>query len=141
MTKLTKIYLSTLLLALVITACTTAKVTPADPVKGTPATTNYIVDPRLTSALTTAQGVNAVTAAVDPYSPLIDLGLGTVAAVAAWFAKKKNDKANAATLLTRTVIQGVEASGSAEAKAAIEKHATLVGVQGALSDMVYTVTK
>jgi len=141
MTKLTKIYLSTLLLALVITACTTAKVTPANPATGTPASTNYIVDPRLTSAIDTAKGVVGVTAPVNPYAGAVDIGLTAIAGIAAWVAKRKNDKANAATLLTKTVIQGVEASGSAEAKTAIEKHATLVGVQGALSDLVYNVTK
>ncbi len=136
-----KLLLPALLLALVITACTTAKVTPANPATGTPATTNYIVDPRLTSAIDTAKGVVGVTAPVNPYAGAVDIGLTAIAGIAAWVAKRKNDKANQATLLATTLVQGVEASGSAEAKAAIEKHATLVGVQGALSDLVYTVTK
>ncbi len=127
--------------AFVIVGCTVARVTPADPIKGTPATTNFVVDPKLTQGLATAGAVNTATAAVNPFSPVIDIGLTGIAAIAAYFAKRKNDQATQSALLTRTVIQGVEASGSAEAKAAIEKHATNVGVQGALSDLVYTVTK
>jgi hypothetical protein len=135
-----KYILPVVVLALIL-GCTTAKVTPANPATGTPATTNYIVDPRLTTVLDTGHAVVGATSAINPYAGLLDLGLGAVAAVATWFAKRKNDQAKGSALLTKTVIQGVEASGSAEAKAAIEKHATLVGVQGALSDLVYNVTK
>ena len=141
MKKTNKILISVLALGLLITACTTAKVTPANPTTGAPASTNYVVNPKLTSTLDTVGSVVDVTAPVDPYAGLIKLGLGAIAAGATWFAARKNSQAAQSALLTKTVIQGVEASGNADVKAAIEKHATLVGVQGALSDAVYTVTK
>lgn len=136
-----KYLITSVALIAVVTACTTAKVTPANPATGTPATTNYVVDPRFTQVIDTAKGVVAVTAPVNPYAGLIDLGLGSAAAIAAWFAARKNTQAAQSALLAKTVIQGVENSGSADAKAAIEKHATAMGVQGALSDLVYTITK
>lgn len=131
-----KLLIPVLFLVLVITACTTAKVTPADPATGTPAVTNYVVDPRLTSALDTAKGVVAVTAPVNPYAGLLDLGLGTVAAVATWFAKKKNDKANASTLLAKTIVQAIDQQDSDTVKAAIQTHAARVGVEGELNTFV-----
>lgn len=135
--KMIKYVTSILAVVGLIAACTTAKVTPATPT--TPASTNWIVDPRLATGLATAGAVNAATAAVNPYSPAIEIGLGAIAALAAWVAKSKNDKATQAALLLKTVIQGVENSGAVEVKQAIQAQATAVGVEGALGTIVQAV--
>jgi len=125
-------------LLLVIVGCTTAEVKPnPDPTQ--PPLTNWIVDPKLTTGLATAGAVNAATAAVNPFSPAVEIGLGAIAALAAWVAKRKNDAAAQKGLLLKTVIQGVENSGSAEVKGIIQKQAIAIGVEGELSTTVQKV--
>ena len=121
--------------ALLLVGCTTTKVDETPPGSGH-YTTNTIVSPKLEAVLTTAGAVNTATAPVNPFSPLITIGLAAITAGASWFAKYKNDKANSSALLLRTVVQGVENSGSAEAKKAIETHAINLGVEGDLGQTV-----
>jgi hypothetical protein len=130
-----KYLLPVVVLALIL-GCTTAKITPANPSTGTPATTNYIVDPRLVSAIDTAKGVAGVIAPVNPYAGAVDIGLGTVAAIAAWVAKRKNDKLAAQTLLTKTVVQSIDAQDNQAVKDAIQAHASRIGVEGELNTFV-----
>lgn len=127
------------ILAVLIVGCTVARVTPADPVAGTPATTNYIVDPKLTQGLATAGAINAATAPVNPAYPLVEIGLGAIAAAAAWFAKRKNDQLAAQTLLTKTVVQSIDAQDNQTVKDAISAHAGKIGVEGELNTFVQKV--
>lgn len=123
-------------LAIVIIGCTTAKVTPADPATGTPATTNYIVDPKLTKAIEVASQVNDATAAVDPYSGYVKWGLGAASLVAGWFAKRKNDQLAAQVALSKAMVQAVDQYDNQAVKDAIQVHATRVGVEGELNTFV-----
>jgi len=127
------------LLALII-GCTTEKVTPAKPATptspATPAVTNWIVDPRFDTTLTTIGGVNQATAPVNPFAPAVTIALGAAAALASWFAKRKNDQAATSALLTKTVVQAVDALDQQPVKDAIQAHATRVGVEGALNQVV-----
>lgn len=133
-----KLTLAVALLSACITACTTAKVTPATPT--TPATTNYIVDPRLTTTLTTIGDVNKATAPVNPFAPLIDIGLGAAALIASWVAKRKNDQAAQSSLLLKTVIQAVDAIDQQPIKDAIQAHAVRVGSEVQLNQVVKKVS-
>lgn len=136
----TKHFLLALGLALVLIGCTTQKITPAKPATPTspaePAVTNYIVDPRFDSALTTIGAVNTATAPVNPFSPVVEIALGAAAALAAWFAKRKNDQAAESALLFKTVVQGVENAANPDVKAAIQAHAGIIGVEGELGTAV-----
>jgi len=127
--------LSILVLSAVLIGCTSTKVSETPPGSGN-YSTNYVVDPRLVTAIETAKAVNDATKPVNPFSGAVEIGLGAVAALAAWFAKRKNDQANQQALLLKTVVQGVENAGNAEVKAAIQKHAVNVGVEGKLGDAV-----
>jgi hypothetical protein len=129
--------LAVALIAIGIIGCTVAKVTPAT--STTPAFTEYSPDPRLTNALATAGAINSVTAPVNPYSFPIQVGLGAVAAIAAWVAKNKTDKANQQALLLKTVIQGVENAAQPAVKEAIKSQASAIGVEGELSTTVQKV--
>jgi len=127
--------LSVLFLSVALIGCTSTKVTETPPGSGNYAT-NYVVDPRLVTAIETAKAVNDATAPVNPFSGAVEIGLGAVAALAAWFAKRKNDQANQHALLLKTVVQGVENAGNSEVKATIQKHAVNIGVEGDLSSAV-----
>lgn len=130
-----KFILSVMAAALLVAGCTTARVTESPPGSGN-YSTNYVVDPRLEAGLVTAGAVNAATAPVNPFSPLVEIGLGAVAAAATWFAKRKNDQATQANSLLKVVVQGVENSDNADAKKAIQAHAVNVGAEGALNSAV-----
>jgi hypothetical protein len=122
-----------LILAALITACTVPQVvTHSD---GT-SETNHVVDPKLTTAITTGRAVNIATAPVNPYSPLVEIGLGLAAATAGWMAKRKNDKAAANELLLRTVVQAIDNLDDAKVKEAIQSHASNIGVEGELNTAV-----
>lgn len=127
--------ISIVALSVVIIGCTTTKRTETPPGSGN-YQTNAIVDPRFESTISTIGAVNSATAGVNPFSPLISIGLGAATAIATWFAKRKNDQAAQSNLLLRTVVQGVEQSGSSEVKSAIEKHASRIGVEGSLGPTV-----
>lgn len=135
-----KHFLLALGLALIVIGCTTQKITPAKPATPTspavPAVTNYIVDPRLDNTLATIGAVNTATAPVNPFSPVVNIALGTAAALAAWFAKRKNDQAAQSALLTKTMIQAVDALDQQPVKDAIQAHAVRVGVEGELNQVV-----
>lgn len=133
-TNIKHILISFAVIIVLVTACTTAKVTPAT--SAAPAVTNYIVSPKLTTALDTVGSINAVTAPVNPYSPIIDIGLGGIAAIAAWVAKRKNDAAAQQALLLKTVIQGVENANLPAVKTAIQTQAVAIGVEGSLGNTV-----
>ncbi len=120
--------------AFVIVGCTVARVTPADPIKGTPATTNIVVDPRIASTVGTAGAIaDAVPVWGAPARTIIEAVGGLVTAVSLVVARRKN------TLL-KTVIQGVENSGIPEVKVAIAKHAEVMGVETELGKVVHSVT-
>tara|TARA_R110000868_G_scaffold341505_2_gene602368 strand:+ start:1145 stop:1582 length:438 start_codon:yes stop_codon:yes gene_type:complete len=134
-----KFPIAVLFLALAV-GCTTQKITPAKPATptepATPAVTNYIVDPRLDSTLGTIGEINKATAPINPFSPLVDIGLGAAALIAAWVAKRKNDQAAQSALLFKTVVQGVENAANPTVKAAIQAHAGVIGVEGELGTAV-----
>ena len=134
-TKMKYIVLSCVVIICAVTACTTAKVTPPT-VPGNPPSTNWIVDPKLTTALVTAGAINTATAPVNPLSPAVDIGLAAIAALAAWVAKRKNDQAAQSALLLKTVVQGVENAANPAVKAAIQAHAGVIGVEGELGTTV-----
>jgi flagellar hook-basal body complex protein FliE len=98
--------------------------------------TVHAVDPRLTTGLAISSAANAASAPSNPASPLIELGLLGVAGVASWIAKRKNDKAAANEQLLKVVIQAIDALDNSETKAAIQTHASRVGVEGQLHDVV-----
>jgi hypothetical protein len=121
------------LVVLSIPSCTTPEVvTQPD---GT-VSTNAVVDARLVAAVIAAKAANAATAPVNPFSGLIELGLGAVAVGAGWVAKRKNDKAAANALLLKTVIQAIDALDSSSVKDAIQSHAVKIGVEGELNTVV-----
>lgn len=101
--------------------------------------TNAIVHPNLTTALTTAEAVNTATAPVNPWSPVVSIVLAAAASVATFVAKRKNDQANESALIAKTIIQGVENSGHPETKAAIKTQATAIGIEGKLGTLVQAV--
>ncbi len=131
--------LAILAIAFLLVGCTVARVTPANPATGQPATTNYVVDPKLTQGLATAGAVNDATRPVNPFAPVVDIGLGAVAAIAAWVAKKKNDAAAASTLLAKTIVQSIDAQDNQATKDAISVHAAKIGVEGELNSFVQKV--
>lgn len=100
------------------------------------ASTNHIVDPKLATALAAARASNAATAPINPYSPLLEIGLGLAAAGAGWYAKRKNDAAAANALLTKTIIQAIDTLDDSKIKDAIQVHAVKVGVEGELNQTV-----
>lgn len=78
----------------------------------------YVANTNLTTAVGIGQGVNAVTAPVNPYSPLVDIGLATALAIAGFIAKRKNDQAAAA------------ADAASQKTAALNQLAASVAAQG-----------
>jgi hypothetical protein len=99
----------------------------------------HSVDPRLSTAIDTGRAVNAATAPMNPYSPLVEIGLGLTAALAGWVAKRKNDKAAANELLAKTLVQAINNLDDDKAeivKPAIKDHAVSLGVEGDLSQFV-----
>jgi len=140
--KKNKFILPIILLVTVI-GCTTQKITPTKPATptapATPAITNFIVDPRLESALGTIGEINKVSAPVNPFSGLVDIGLGAAALIAAWVAKRKNDANAQNALLLKTVVQAVDGLDQQPVKDAIQAHAARVGVEGQLNQVVKSV--
>ncbi len=121
------------LLFLVVSGCTVPQVTQAP--DGT-TSTNYVVDPRFETGILTGRAVNTATAPVNPYSPIVEIGLGAAAAIAAWFAKRKNDQASGSMAQLKTVIQAVDALDDVKIKEAIQAHAVRVGTETELSKTV-----
>lgn len=97
--------------------------------------TVWTVNTNWVNAIQTAKTVNEV-ANPTATAPLVNLGLGALAAGLAWWARIKNEKQKGAEALLQTVIDGVEASNSAEAKKAIELEATRRGVNATLHALV-----
>lgn len=140
--KMNKFILPILLLAMVV-GCATEKITPAKPATPTspavPAITNYVVDPRLESALGTIGEINKASAPLNPFAGLVDIGLGAAALIAAWVAKRKNDANTQNALLLKTVVQAVDGLDQQPVKDAIQAHAARVGVEGQLNQVVKSV--
>lgn len=102
-------------------------------------TTNHVVDPNLTTGITIARASNAASAPFNPYSPLVEIGLGLVAAGAGWYAKRKNDAAGANELLIKTLVQAINQlseSDAATIKPLVQDHAKTIGVEGDLNTFV-----
>lgn len=133
--KKTKVILALATVAIILAACTTTKVSENPPGSGN-YSTNVIVDPRLSGTIDTIKAVNDATAGVNPWNVPINLGLGLVASIAAWVAKKKNDDLANKALLLKTLIQSVDAQDNQGVKDAIQNHATKIGVEGELNQVV-----
>jgi len=58
--------------------------------------------------ISTAQAVNAATAPVNPYSPIIEIGLATLVLVIGAWGKAKSAQASTATTTLGSVVQAVE---------------------------------
>lgn len=96
----------------------------------------YIPNTNVTTGIGVAQGVNAVTAPLNPYSPLVDIGLTTGLAVAAWFAKRKNDQLAASTAVTNQLAASVVAQGPTVAQAVLDHASSNEAVYPAVADVV-----
>lgn len=132
--KTTKLLLGLLIVAVVIIGCTVPEIVQNP--DGT-TSTNLVVDPRVTQGIETAKAVNALTAPMNPYAPVINTGLGLATVIAtAWgsiatFFSRRNKK-----LLT-TVVLGVEKAPSAEGvKSSIEAQSADAGVKLQLDSVV-----
>jgi len=116
-----------------ITGCTVPQVvTNPD---GT-VSTNQVVDPRAITVIETTRAVNVATGQVNPYSPLVEIGLGTAALVLGWFAKRKNDEKNGVQSQLVSVIKGVNNADDAKVKEQILSQASTDGVETALNKTV-----
>jgi hypothetical protein len=114
---------------------------PAQP----PSATNppYVPNTNVTTGVAIGQGVNAVTTPVNPYSGLVDIGLGAAAAIAAWIAKRKNDQAAAAndhaaqqTAVANQLAASVVAQGNTVAQSVLDHASTNEAVFPAVADAV-----
>lgn len=131
-TKLKYLIASVLVIATIV-ACTVPQVvTNPD---GTTAT-NTVVDPKVVTAIDTARAVNVATSSVNPYSPLVEILLGTAAAAAAWFANHKNNEKNATQAQLVSVVKGVNNAADTKTKEAIAEQAGIDGVETALNKTV-----
>ncbi len=132
--------LTILALAFLIVGCTTAKITPANPATGQPATTNYIVDPRIASTAATA---GTIADAVPVWGGTLRLAVegaaGLATAISLMVAGVQNRKKNDATLLAKTVVQGIEQADVQGVKDTISAHAGKIGVEGELNTFVQRV--
>ena len=120
-------------LLLLLPACTVSK-----PVLKPDGTVGEVheVDPRLIHGLAIGSATNAASAPVNPAAPWVELGLGAVAAGAAWVAKRKNDKAAANEQLLKVIVQAIDQLDDSKVKEAVQTHATRVGVEGDLNTVV-----
>lgn len=119
----------------VLAGCTTPQRTETPPGSGN-YSTNYVTDPRVATTIETIRAVNEATKPVNPFSGLVEIGLGTATLLAAWFAKRKNDQLAQSKQLLTTVIQGVDQANNDTVKSTIQAHASKVGVEGTLSQAV-----
>ena len=94
------------------------------------------VNPKLTSWMEAAQDVNAM-ANPTPTAPIINLALTGISLFLAAYAKKQRDKAR----LVDPIIEGIERSGSKEAKESIHEAALKCGVGDRLHQQVKAITK
>lgn len=99
----------------------------------------FVPDPRLADGVNVIRATNTASAPFNPFAYWIELALSGVTAGSLWVAKRKNDKASADALLLKTVIQAIDALDDDKAKEVIQKHATSVGVEGALNSRVQQV--
>lgn len=133
------ILLSVIIIVLLLVGCVSARKYESPPGSGQ-YTNDYVVDPRLVTAIETAKATNTATAPINPYYPAVEIGLGAIAAIASWVAKRKNDEAASNASLLKTVVQGVEQADNAQVKTAIRDHAVRVGVEGDLNTAVAKIT-
>jgi hypothetical protein len=94
---------------------------------------------------------NAISTVAPPAAPVVAtvnsfLALGTtilggLAAFMTQLSRKNKSKADKAALLLRAAVAGVEAANSLEVKQAIAKQSRVLGVAGALDEVVQNVTK
>jgi len=122
--KILKSFIAVTLIALIVTACTVPQVV-SNP-DGT-TSTNQVVDPKLTNSLSVAQGVNTATAPLNPFSGLIDLGLGLTTAVASFIAAKKNSDAAKQKKAADALAEAIVNLGSA----AMDHATKVAGANGA----------
>lgn len=112
----------------------------------------FIPNTGVTSVTSTIGSLNDATAALDPYSGLIKLGLGLTTLVAGGIAAWQNNKAKGLNAQLTSVVQGVEAATTdaagnnvsgvtgAAVKQAIRTQAVAAGVQPALDATVQKLT-
>ena len=72
---------------------------------------DYISGDDIGNALKAAQAANAASAPVNPYAPLINVGLGLIATIAAGFGAKKTVDANKATTRLARTNEGISKFG------------------------------
>jgi len=96
----------------------------------------YIPNTNVTTGVAIGQGVNGVTAPFNPYSPLVDIGLATAAAVAAWIAKRKNDQAVASGAVASQLAASVVAQGPTISQQVLDHASTNESVYPAVADAV-----
>lgn len=124
--------LTILALGIIVIGCTTTKLAETPPGSG-----NYKkvveVDPRLTTGLGTATGVNDVIGPINPWHGLVTLGITTIAGVAEWNRRRKQAQLDA-------VITGVEKADNAAVKKAINEAALDAKVAVGLNAAVKKVT-
>jgi hypothetical protein len=128
-----------LLAAFLITACTVPEVVQVKQPDGTVTlVTNQVVEPKVTTTIETLKVVNAGTAPVNPYAPIIAvvLGFATIASTTwgsvATMLKNKKEKQ------LQVVVQGVEQAGTAAdpVKLAIASHSANAGIKLELDSAV-----
>jgi hypothetical protein len=136
MTTKLKYLLASVLVIATIVACTVPQVV-TNPDGST--TTNNVVDPKAVTVIETTRAVNVATAPLNPYSPLVEIALGTAALVLGWFAKKKNGEATSANAQLVSVIKGVNNADDAKVKEEILSQATTDGVETQLNKTVKSV--
>jgi hypothetical protein len=106
-------------------------------------TNSYTVSSTVSNAIAGAQGVNALTAGVDPYSLPIGLGLSALSAVLAFWGRQKSVAAAKSASVAQTVItavEGLEPAVAAGVKAAVTAQAAKAGTSTIVANTVAAVT-
>lgn len=96
----------------------------------------YVPNTNVTTGVAIGQGVNGVTAPFNPYSPLVDIGLATAAAVAAWIAKRKNDQAVASGAVASQLAASVVAQGPTIAQQVLDHASNNEAIYPDVADVV-----
>ena len=146
----TKILAVTLLGAILVGCAVPVSIVPSSPpttntvgnittvIPGTPAITNYGVNPILT---TVASGAQIAAPLVPQPWGLIIGAIGTLlAAAGTGIAAAKNAQLNTNASMLASVITGVETAGTPATKTAIQNLATAAGVSSQLDAIVQAVT-
>lgn len=117
----------------------TVTVQPSDPSlpPETRTVTNTVVtvSPEATAWIATARGVNS-TLNPTPTAPLVEIGLGALAAVLWFIAQRKSKQA----AVVPTLVRSIENSSDEKLKSAVKKRAEADGVEKTLHQIVNQIT-